>query len=75
MEENKILEAFRDDSNYSESAIYPTAEDFAFIKEAKADYEANDFSAEAHHKPEVLALTMVDRNKLIRRLVASILIG
>ena len=71
---NLLFETFYQD-NFNIDQVYPTEEDFNFIKEAKADFEKNSFSAEAHHRPEVLAITMTDRNKIIRRLIAAIIDG
>ena len=71
---NLLFETFYQD-NFNIDLIYPTEEDFNFLKEARADFDKNSFSAEAHHRPEVLAITMTDRNKIIRRLVAAILVG
>ena len=71
---NLLFETFYND-NFNIDLIYPTEEDFNFIKEAKAEYTNKSYNAEAKYRPDVLALTMTDRNKVIRRLIAAILLG
>ena len=71
---NLLFETFYSD-NFNIDLIYPTEEDFTFIKKAKAEYTNKGYNAEAQYRPDVLALTMTDRNKIIRRLIAAILLG
>lgn len=72
---NLLFENFTMDAAFDLDLAYPSEEDFTFVKKAKAEYTNKGYNAEAQHRPDVLALVMTNKNRIIRVLVASILLG
>ena len=72
---NLLLEDFTTGGDFDLDLAYPSEEDFAFVKKAKAEYAAKNYNAEAQYRPDVLAVAMTNKNRIIRVLVASILLG
>ena len=72
---NLLLEDFTTGGDFDLDLAYPSEEDFAFVKKAKAEYAAKNYNAEAQYRPDVLAVAMTNKNRIIRVLVASIVLG
>ena len=72
---NLLFENFTMDAAFDLDLAYPSEEDFTFVKKAKAEYTNKGHNAEAQYRPDVLALVMTNKNRIIRVLVASILLG
>ena len=72
---NLLFEDFATGGDFDFDLAYPGEEDFAFVKKAKAEYAAKSYNAEAQYRPDVLAVVMTNKNRIIRVLVASILLG
>ena len=72
---NLLFENFTMDAAFDLDLAYPSEEDFTFVKKAKAEYANKGYNAEAHYRPDVLAIVMTNKNRIIRILVASILLG
>ena len=72
---NLLLEDFTTGGDFDLDLAYPSEEDFVFVKKAKAEYAAKNYNAEAQYRPDVLAVAMTNKNRIIRVLVASILLG
>ena len=61
---NLLLEDFTTVGDFDLDLAYPSEEDFAFVKKAKAEYAAKNYNAEAQYRPDVLALTMTNKNRI-----------
>lgn len=72
---NLLFEDFSTDASFEIESCYPSEEDFTFVKKAKAEYTNKGYNAEAHYRPDVLSVVITNRNRIIRILVASILLG